>query len=65
MDLPQTHYAQSCDGVHVAHPLVGDGRVDIGFVPAAIDPNLTQAFLLDGAYAQVPATDGDRHASAG
>ena len=33
MDVPETRYAKTPDGVHVAYQVVGDGPVDLVFVP--------------------------------
>jgi pimeloyl-ACP methyl ester carboxylesterase len=32
VDLPETHYAKTADGVHIAYQVVGDGPVDLVFV---------------------------------
>ena len=32
MDIPETRYAKTADGVHIAYQTVGDGPVDIVFV---------------------------------
>ena len=34
MDIPETRYAKTADGVHIAYQTVGDGPVDIAFVMA-------------------------------
>ncbi len=33
MDIPQTRYARAADGVHVGYQVLGDGPVDLVFVP--------------------------------
>ncbi len=33
MDIPETRYAKTIDGVHIAYQVVGDGPVDLVFVP--------------------------------
>jgi hypothetical protein len=30
---PETRYAESPDGVHLAHQIVGEGELDVVFVP--------------------------------
>ena len=32
MDIPETRYAKTADGVHIAYQAFGDGPVDILFV---------------------------------
>ena len=32
MDIPETRYAKTADGVHIAYQTVGTGPVDIAFV---------------------------------
>jgi pimeloyl-ACP methyl ester carboxylesterase len=34
VDIPETHYAKTADGVHIAYQTVGTGPVDIAFVMA-------------------------------
>ena len=29
MDIPETHYAKTADGIHIAYQVFGDGPVDI------------------------------------
>jgi len=33
VDIPETRYAKTIDGVHIAYQVVGDGPVDLVFVP--------------------------------
>jgi class 3 adenylate cyclase len=33
MEIPETRYAKTVDGVHIAYQVVGDGPVDVVFVP--------------------------------
>ena len=33
MDVPETRYAKTVDGVHIAYQIVGGGPVDLLFVP--------------------------------
>lgn len=32
MDLPETRYAKTVDGVHIAYQVLGDGPVDIVYL---------------------------------
>ena len=32
--IPETRYAKTADGVHIAYQIVGDGPIDLLFVPA-------------------------------
>jgi hypothetical protein len=32
MDMPETRYAKTADGVHIAYQVVGQGPVDLVFV---------------------------------
>jgi class 3 adenylate cyclase len=36
MDLPQTHYAKTADGVHIAYQALGKGPGDLVFVPGFV-----------------------------
>ena len=33
VDVPETRYAKTGDGVHIAYQVVGDGPIDLVFVP--------------------------------
>ena len=32
-DIPETHYAKTADGIHIAYQVVGDGPIDLLFMP--------------------------------
>lgn len=33
MDIPETRYARTVDGIHIAYEVAGDGPVDLVYVP--------------------------------
>ena len=36
MDVPETRYAKTMDGVHIAYQIVGEGPGDLVFVPGFV-----------------------------
>jgi pimeloyl-ACP methyl ester carboxylesterase len=61
MPRPETHYARSADGVHVAWQVHGSGPIDLVFVHGFIsnlelhweDPGLAHLLTRLGAFARV------------
>lgn len=43
MDVPETEYAKTVDGVHIAYQVLGDGPGDLVFVPGFVF-NVEQAW---------------------
>ena len=47
MELPETGYAKTVDGVHIAYQILGDGSPDIVFVSSAFASNVEIAWELE------------------
>ena len=44
MDIPETRYAKTVDGVHIAYEMLGEGPTDIVFVPSCYASNVEIAW---------------------
>ena len=52
MEIPETHYARTADGVHIAYQVVGDGAVDLVLVASGLGLGEIWRGLRSGLFLQ-------------